>query len=139
MGFTPPKTVYRLDFEDTELDGLEVRMRGGNLGQTFGIGDLVGVTEENATPEDAKAILRQYEEIAKHLVSWNVEDENKNPVPADLEGLKTLETRHVNMIVAAWQRAQADVPGPLSKPSSSTRPPELLSIPMEPLTEPRAS
>lgn len=131
MGFTPPKTIYRLDFEGTELEGLEARMRGGKLAQAFDTIHLVGVTEANATASDAILALAQYEEMAAHLIDWNVTDENDEPVPATLEGLKTLEIRHVAMIAAAWQKAQVDVPGPLPSGSSSTSSPDLLMIPME--------
>lgn len=130
-GFTPPRTVYRLDFEGTELEGLEVRMRGGKLGAAFDTVQLVGVTEKNATAADAKLALAQYEEMADHLISWNVMDKNGQEVPANLEGLKTQETRHVNMIAAAWQRAQVDVPGPLPRDSSPSPTPDLPMIPME--------
>jgi hypothetical protein len=130
-GFTPPRTVYRLDFEGTELEGLEVRMRGGKLAQAFDTVQLVGITEANATAEDAKLALDQYKDLAGHIISWNLEDEDGQPVTPDLEGLKTQELRHIRMIAAAWQRAQVDVPGPLPSESSSTSTPDLLMIPME--------
>jgi hypothetical protein len=139
MGFTPPKTIYRLDFADTDLDGLEVRMRGGRLAQAFDVAGLIGVTEANATAEDVQAMLGQYAEIADHLVSWNYEDEDGEAIPPDLEGLKTLEIRYVQMIAEAWRNAQVNVPGPLSRSSNSMPPPELSSIPMEPLVAPLAS
>ncbi len=128
MGFTPPRTVYRLDFEGTDLDGLEVRMYGGNLGQAFDFAGLVGVTERTATAEDVRLLLQQYAEIAGHLKSWNIDDARGEPVPADLEG-KTLELKHVQAIAEAWQRAQVDVPGPLPS-NSPDGPPDLLEIPM---------
>lgn len=130
-GFTPPRTVYRLDFEGTELEGLEVRMRGGKLATVFDTVQLIGVTEENATASDAKLALAQYKEMADHLIDWNVTDENGRAVPATLKGLKSQETRHVNMIAAAWQRAQVDVPGPLPRNSSPSPTPDLPMIPME--------
>lgn len=138
MGFTPKKTVYRLDFEGTDLDGLEMRMRGGNLGQAFGFSGLVGVNESNATAADVRLMMSQYQELADHIIEWNYEDEDGNPVPADLEGLKTLELRYVKMIAEAWQRAQVDVPGPLPSGSPSG-PPDLPEIPMAPIPASLAS
>lgn len=135
MGYTPPSTVYRLDFSGTELEGLEVRMTGGKLGDAFdavdGAAGLVGVTDENATIEDARLVLSQYEEMAEHLVSWNVTTKQGVDVPATLAGLKTQETRHVNMIAAAWQRAQVDVPGPLPHGSTNGPSSDLSTIQME--------
>lgn len=129
MGFTPPRTVYRLDFEGTDLDGLEARMYGGNLGQAFEFAGLVGITDETATAEDVRLLLQQYSVIADHLKSWNVETDEGEPVPPDLEGLKSLELKHVQIIAKAWQAAQVDVPGPLPS-SSPSGPPDLLEIPM---------
>jgi hypothetical protein len=140
MGFEFPKTTYLLDFSGTELAGLEVRMRGGKLGAAFAaVGELGGVDITNATVADARAILKQYEDMAAHLVSWNATDANGSDVPADLEGLKTLETRHVNMIAAAWQKAQVDVPGPLPRESSNSPSADLSSIRMESLPASLAS
>lgn len=130
-GFTPPRTQYRLDFTGTELEGLEVVMRGGKLAQAFETIHLVGVSEASVTAADAKLALAQYEEFADHLIEWNITDEKGRKVPATLDGLKTQEIRHVNMIAAAWQRAQVDVPGPLPSGSSPTSTPDLLMIPME--------
>lgn len=139
MGFTPKRTVYRLDFEGTDLDGLEVRMSGGSLALAFDFSPLIGVTDSNATAADVQLLMSQYEELADHIIEWNCEDEDGNPVPADLEGLKTLELRYVNMIAEAWQRAQVDVPGPLSRDSNSGQLPDVLSIPMAPIPASLAS
>lgn len=130
-GFTPPQTQYRLDFTGTELEGLEVVMRGGKLAQAFETIHLIGVTETSATAADAKLALAQYEEFADHLIEWNITDQKGKKVPATLEGLKTQEIRHIKMIAAAWQRAQVDVPGPLPSGSLPTPTPDLLTIPME--------
>lgn len=131
--FVPPSTIYILDFEGTELEGLEVRMRGGKLGAAFDIAPLVGKVGggvENLSEEDARAALAQYEDMAAHLVSWNMADDNGNDIPATIAGLKTQEIRHVNMIAEAWQRAQVDVPGPLPSSSHNGPPPDLPTIPM---------
>lgn len=139
MGFKPPRSVYRLDFEGTELEGLEMRMRGGKLAQAFAATDLVGISETNATKEDVELALGQYQELADHLISWNYEDDDNRPVPANLDGLKTMEIRHVNMIAAAWQKAQVDVPGPLPSASSPGPLPDLPMIPMGGIPESLAS
>ena len=33
MGYKPPKTVYKLDFSETEYAGLEVTVRSAPVGQ----------------------------------------------------------------------------------------------------------
>lgn len=139
MGFTPPRTVYRLDFEGTDLDGLEMRMRGGKLASAFASAGLVGIDESNATAADVQLMLSQYQELADHIIEWNCEDEAGNPVPADIEGLKALELRYVRIIAEAWQRAQVNVPGPLPQHSSSGRLPDVPSVPMAPIPASLAS
>lgn len=129
-GFTPPKTIYVLDFDGTELAGLKAKMRGGKLGAAFEVAPLVGADLDNLTSENTKAALAQYEDMAAHLVEWNILDDTGNKVPATLDGLKTLEVRHVNMIAEAWQRAQVGVPGPLPIASPTGPPPDLPTIPM---------
>lgn len=131
MGFKAPRSIYRLDFEGTELAGLEIRMRGGKLGDTLAVAGLVGVTEENATAEDVKLALSQYQDLADHIVSWNLEDDDDQPIAPDLDGLATLETRHVNMIASAWQKAQVDIPAPLGRGSASGPSSDLSLIRME--------
>lgn len=139
MGFKAPRTIYRLDFEGTDLEGLDMRMRGGKLGDAFDVVQLVGVTEGTATAADVKLALSQYEDLADHIIEWNLTDDADQPIAPDLDGLKTLETRHVNMIAAAWQRAQVDVPAPLERGSKSSPEPDLSSIRMETLPASLAS
>lgn len=139
MGFTPKKTIYRLDFEGTDLDGLEVRIRGGKLAQAFASASLVGINETNATAADVQLMLSQYQDLADHIVEWNLENEAGEEVAPDLAGLQTLELRYVRMIADAWQRAQVDVPGPLPQPSSSGQLPDVLSVPMAPIPASLAS
>jgi len=140
MGFKPPRSKYRLDFEGTDLDGLEVVMLGGKLGDAFTtISQVSGVDVTVPTIANAEVALSQYEEMAAHIISWNLTDDDENPVEPNLEGLKTLEVRYVNMIASAWQKAQVGVPGPL--PSSSNTMPDtaLSSIRMETLPASLAS
>jgi len=139
MGFKPPKTVYRLDFEGTELEGLEMRMRGGKLRQAFATVQLVGVTEETATAADMALALSQYQDLADHIIEWNVDDDDDQPIAPSLEALQSMETRHVQMIAAAWQRAQVDIPAPLPSASNSSPGPDLSSIRMESLPASLAS
>jgi len=138
-GFKVPKTTYRLDFEGTELNGLEVRMTGGKLRDVFAVAHLHGVTDENATPEDIELAMSQYQDLADHIVSWNLEDDNDQPVAPNLEGLKSLEIRHIQMIAAAWQKAQVDIASPLPHASNSSSTTDLSMIRMEAIPERLAS
>jgi hypothetical protein len=144
MGFTPRSTVYRLQFDGTDYDGLEVSMRAAKLGALLDTGELVAIGQRigpNSAPTaaDMDRFTSEFEDLAAHLVSWNVEDDNGKPIPADIEGLKTLEMPLVIRIGQEWQRAMGDVAAPLSSSSNSGRPPDALSMPMEPLAASLAS
>jgi hypothetical protein len=135
MGFTPKSTVYLLQFEGEDLAGLEVRMRAAKLGVLFIGPEAFAVDErmqagEKPTAADLEAVTFEFRSLADHLVSWNLDDDGGNPVPATLEGLKTLEVPLVARITKAWQSAMKEVPAPLSKRSSNGALPDLSSIPM---------
>lgn len=134
MGFEAPRTIYTLDFSGTDLDGLEVKMRGGKLSALL---DPANATRavfdlENPTPEDVEAVRDRFKVIAAHLVSWNLTEKGR-PVPPTLEGMLDQEPAFIGRIFDAWQKAQVDVAAPLSRSSSSSPPPDLSSIPMEAL------
>lgn len=142
MGFTPRSTVYTLDFEGTEYNGLEVKMRATKLGALFGAPELLGIKERidaggSTLPaaDDLDRIMDQYRELAEHLVSWNLEIPAGTPVPATLDGLKALEVPLVNVIAQTWRTAMGEVAPPLSGGSSSGPLPDVLSVPMAPIPE----
>jgi hypothetical protein len=139
MGYTPRRHVYLLQFEGEEFEGLEVRMRAAKLGMMFDARTLAAIDMTNPSVADVDATLEQMEILADHIVSWNIEDEDGNPVPANLDGLKQQEVPLVGQIFAAWQQAMGDVTGPLPNSLSSSRPPDSLSLPMEPLAANLAS
>lgn len=130
-GFEAPRTIYKLDFDGTDLEGLEVRMRAGKLGDMLDPTNAdLGIDKENPTAEDIKAVRAKFEKVAEHLESWNLVEDGV-PVPATVDGLMRQEPSFVGRIFAAWRIAQADISGPLSPNSSSTPPPDLSQIPTE--------
>lgn len=133
MGFVPPTTVYKLQFED-DYAGLEVRMRASKLRMLFDAQDLLDLDPSSMNPEEAKRAAEVFQIIADHLVSWNVETAKGKKVPATFQGLLDQEMPMVARIFAEWQKAMVAVPGPLSQPSRSGRAPDLSSLPMETLS-----
>lgn len=129
MGFMPKSTVYTLDFEGTEYDGLQVRMRASTLGALFDAPELLGIKERVdaaaggglslPAADDLNRFVDQYRDLAEHLVSWNIDAPDGTPLPATLDGLKTLELPLVGQIVQTWQSAMAGVVPPLPGGSSS--------------------
>lgn len=131
MGFTPKRKTYRLVFDDTDLAGLEVRMRGLSTGDYLNV-VRIQADDGDETPEQVDTMLGL---LAGALVSWNLEDEHGNPVPADLDGVKAQDFDLVMAILGAWQTAVAGVPAPLDSASPSGVPSLEASIPMDTLSE----
>lgn len=148
MGFTPKRKIYVLDFEgDDELDGLEVRAIAAPIGMVLELGAAVDDVQDTPDPETAAALppaaktamvkrsMAQLQTVidmyARVLVSWNYVDERGEEVPATAEGMLTLDPAHLMKIIRAWQQAAAQVPVPLSGPSSSGGPSLVASLPME--------
>lgn len=140
MGFVRNR-IFKLVFEDPQMEGLEVRARSVPLRDILDLTKLAG-QDLNALPDDerlavAEAMLGLF---AKALVSWNIEDEDPDggpnvPLPADLDGLKSLEVDFAMEIVYQWMEAIMGVIGPLGAKFSSGAPSLEASLPMDPLPQ----
>jgi hypothetical protein len=124
VGFQRKRKVYKLDFTGTEYEGLEVRVSGLTTGEYL---DFLGgnVDEEDGASTDA--MLQMF---ARHLVSWNLEDEGV-PVPATFEGLKTNDMPMNMLMIDAWTSALANVPESTAKKLNTGSDPLVASIPTE--------
>ena len=97
-GFRPKRTPFKLDFSGTECEGLEVTVRPVPMSVMLdvvtaaGSGDLAAARHLHAT-------------FAYALESWNVEDDDGTPVPADLDGLMSQDGRFVAAVIQAWAAA----------------------------------
>ncbi len=127
MGFKPREKLYRLDFTDTELDGLVVRTRAISTDQFYALDDLVRETKGNV--EFVKALSPELVAVVK---DWNLENDDDTPVPITLEGLLgRFEFKDVATIVEAWLDAMSGVPAPLDQPSTDGALSLVESLPME--------
>ncbi len=116
MGFRPSPVLIKLNFRDSDLEGLEVTMRSVTIrehaellrGQASVSSDLV---------ESNEAYLAKF---ASKLVSWNLENpESGEPVPATREGVDSLESNVFTQISRAWQQALLTVPPTSPAPSQN--------------------
>jgi hypothetical protein len=91
-GFKRKPKVYRLDFTDTALDGLTVRAHSAPIGLFMQLGTLADELEgsDDNTDTGMTAMLRTIQELvdvfAQVLVSWDLVDDDDQPVPATAEG-----------------------------------------------------
>jgi hypothetical protein len=132
-GYRPKRTLYKLNFAETEHDGLEVLARATSVDGLLGFidlgGALSGLDDELKTATEAGdaeelAALKErirgvFAPFAKVLVSWNVEDDDGAPVPPTLDGLLSQELPFVGQIIEAYVSAMATAPPPLNSRSAS--------------------
>jgi hypothetical protein len=123
MGYRPKRRIYNLNFAGTEYEGLEVAARGMTVGEELELDgqDLTG-----------DLIVRA---LANRLISWNVEDDNGEPVPTTFEGVCTQDGAMILAILNAVRQANSGVPDPLPETSPSGETSPAPPIPMAPLSQ----
>ena len=130
MGFTLPRTIYTLTFDDPVFEGLEIRVYAGTMeARMHAVYDLM-LREGDSREERDRKQDELHAMFVAHLVDWNLEDEHKVPVPvpATVEELRRIgEPRQVGAIVGAWHFGRMEVPAPLEQRSPGI---ELSEIPM---------
>ena len=135
------RKTYRLVFaEDTEWAGLEVRLRGlsvDGLTKLATLADLKDVDPDDFSPEMIEKLEPVWEVLAHGLISWNLEDENGEPVL-----VKSFRGEDMGMLLAIlneWSETVGGVTAALKARSrgGSTFPEG--SLPMEALSPSRAS
>lgn len=129
MGFRPEPTHYKLTFEDPALGGLEVTVAALSVDEFLSMSELaeLGPADAAGAGGAAKKMLGT---LGESLVSWNVEDVQGQPVPADFAGVRSQEFGFIFKIVIAWIEAQAAVSPNLLNGSSrgGTHPEESLQL-----------
>lgn len=119
-GYKPRRTLYRLTFEDPDFDGLEVTCKGASIERLMEIaalGDLLeAMDQENP---DLQQLRTMFAPFAAVLVSWNVVDDDEQPVPATLDGLLAQEVDFASEIMTGYVRAMTQAPPPLPGASTS--------------------
>lgn len=125
-GFKPKRTLYRLDFDGTDLEGLEVDARGSSLEEVLTLmenADELGDLKELDENADAKEIAAKMRELVapfgRKLVHWNLLTDDDEPVPASVDGLLTQELGFVIRLITAYSAAMQQAPPPLPGGSAS--------------------
>ena len=123
MGFTPEPTTIKLNFKDTELDGLEVVTKSCSVKE---FNQFIRLSMTDITRgENPAASNEEIEKLfASKLVSWNLEIPAGRPVPTTLAGIRSLETNIFSRILLAWQRGLTTVPTRSQPPSKNGALPE---------------
>jgi hypothetical protein len=126
------RRTFLLDFEDPSFGGLQVRTRSANLGFLARMEELMRTPL--AAPEHADDLDELFVKLSSLIISWNLLDDHNEPVGTTPADLAKEEWPLVRQICRAWIMAVADVPAPLSQPSSDGDRLADLQIPMETLS-----
>jgi hypothetical protein len=131
MAYRRDPKVYKLVFDDTtDFAGLEVRAKSVDLGTLL---KLSGIA--NQARLDSDEVDELLSGFARALVSWNVEDENGNPVPATKEGMYSGDPHESIAIVRKWIDVMSNPPDDLGKDSGSGENSPEAQLPMETSSE----
>jgi len=147
MGHRRKRTIYRVSFPEghahgpdpeTGSEGLAVQFYGLSMDEVFELTGLIdslrGIDPEaGADPTEAMTVAgRLLDKVAAKLHSWNLEEEDGTPIPADREHLGREEMPLVMDVTTAWVGAvtQAPADSPLAAPPSGTAPSGMPSPPM---------
>jgi hypothetical protein len=83
-GYRRKAKVYRLKFEDPDMDGLEIDCKSTSLAALYGhageLEELAGKDENTITAKDVEALDPMVEAFMGSAIRWNLEDEDGNPV-----------------------------------------------------------
>jgi hypothetical protein len=130
--WTRRSPVKVLRFADGDLEGLVIRVRAVSVGA---LQELLTKLDELSNVEAMPYIARS---LADHLIGWNIDDEDGNPVPATYEGILSLDPAELAEIGRAWMQSLSGavpVDSPLgdSSPSGVPSAGEEPALPMESL------
>jgi len=108
-GFRLPERTALINFEGTDYDGAEIRVR---LSVTFA--QFIAL-RESAQGEDQEGMARLFGETV--LMDWNLEDADGKSIPSDGDGMLAIPLELTNLVVQHWVEEVAGVPSPLPEPS----------------------
>jgi hypothetical protein len=135
-GFRRKRRTIKIIFQG-DLDGLEITAYSVSMDTFLEFEELSNRYFGGKTGKDEKASMaiqsfrRMLDMFAGVLVSWNLEDEDGEPVPATREELGREDPGFVFDVIVKWMEAVAGVSAPLSETSSSGETSAELSLPMD--------
>lgn len=113
-GYKRERRVYVMAFADPEFEGLEIKVR------SIPIRELKHLMMLDPESEDAKARASAIDQLmcafAEALESWNMTDENDNPLPTTLEYIESEDVDFIMMCIAQWMKviSRVDDASPLA-------------------------
>lgn len=130
MGYKVKRKAYRLRFEDPDMDGLVVLVRGMNTGKFIEFQNAKA-KQEDAGPDEMSPTEEMCRMFIDALIEWNLEDDDGNPLPPTMESLESLDLDFSMAMVNAWPDAVKGVSDPLPQTSTGGSTSVEASIPMD--------
>jgi hypothetical protein len=93
VGYRVKRDPLKLDFSGTEHEGLEVTVR------RVPTSVMLDIVEGAQNPT---ALRQTYAAFTFALEGWNVEDDDGQAIPADLDGLLSQDAMFVFDVIQAW-------------------------------------
>src|SRR5262249_12895606 len=94
--------------------------------------EIVGLYDAfRAGKASAEGIGALMDAFAARLVSWNIDGDDDKPLPADMDGVRSLDADLFMDLCTGWVEGMTQAPPPLPKPSANGAPEA--SLPMEAL------
>jgi hypothetical protein len=134
--YKAPPSRFIIRFEDRP--GLEVVMRKLSVGELLDMAGLADAfTGGKATGEQAAVMFGLF---ASRLVEWNIDGDDDEPVPATVDGARSLDPELFADILNGWMSGMMQAPKASPSPSEpGLIPEEAESLPMAPLSVVRVS
>jgi hypothetical protein len=106
MGFRLNQRTYLLKFEDSAMEGAEIRLRSTPISTLLRLGETVPYAE-------------LVELLCEYVLDWNLEDSKGEPLKVEVEAiLDNIEEVMLTRIVREWYRAAKGITAPLDPPST---------------------
>lgn len=135
MGYKRKRKIYKLVFEDPDMEGLVVRARSTSVQQFLDIQAFADAAKET-DGDTVAAMKRLFATFATVIIDWNLEEEDGTPIEATAGALLAEDFDFAMAMVSAWLEAVAGVSAPVGKGSTPGSPVPLLegSLQMETLS-----
>jgi hypothetical protein len=123
-GYKRERRTYIMEFTDPEYEGLEIKVR------SIPIRNLQHLMSLDPNAADVKVRAEAINQLmcafAEALVSWNMTDENGEPLPTTLEYIESEDVDFIMTCIAQWMNAvsRVDDASPLdenSEPGQTTQ------------------
>lgn len=121
-GYKRERRTYIMEFAEPEYEGLEIKVR------SIPIRNLQYLMSLDPESEDIKirgeSINQMMCAFAEALVSWNMTDENDQPIPPTLEYIESEDVDFIMTCISEWMKviSQVDDASPLDSNSPPGQP-----------------